>query len=107
MLFLLHVRLQKPADLSNQDFYGVWLKEAEAATAALRSGAVKALYKVPGKNEVVAILDVDSAATMDRALHSMPIWRLGYAHLVQEVQWTPLRPYEEWAEDLKKLAQAT
>ena len=105
MLFMLKAKLAKPAGMSNKEFYGVWQKEAEAAVAALKAGAIKALYKVPGKPEVVAIMDVDTADNMDHAIQNLPIWKLGYSHIVQDLEWTALRPYENWAEDLKKLAQ--
>jgi muconolactone delta-isomerase len=105
MLFMVQAQVAQPAGMSNKEFYGVWLKEAEAAVAALKTGAIKALYKVPGKPAVVAILDVNSADEIDQVIHSLPIWKLGYAHMVKDLTWTPLRPYENWAEDLKKLAQ--
>ncbi len=105
MLFLLRAKLAKPAGMSNKEFYGVWRQEAEAALAALKAGAIKALYKVSGKPEVVAIMDVDSGDAMDQAIHNLPIWKLGYSHIVTDLEWIPLRPYENWAEDLKKLAQ--
>jgi muconolactone delta-isomerase len=105
MLFMMHAKLAKPEGMSNKEFYGVWEKEAEAAVAALRAGALKALYKVPGTPEVVGILDVNTADDLDHAIHSLPIWKLGYSHMVVELKWTPLRPYENWAKDLKELAR--
>ncbi|GIX46714.1 MAG: MIase-like protein [Candidatus Tectimicrobiota bacterium] len=106
MLFLLHVKLRKPESMSRQAFYSLWREEAAAALKALERGAVQALYKVAGKDEVIALLEADSAAQLDRALHSMPMWRRGYGHLATEITWTPLRPYAEWAEELSRLAQA-
>jgi hypothetical protein len=38
-------------------------------------------------------------------IQGLPIFRLGYSHVVTDVEWLPLRPYEHWAQDLKKLAQ--
>jgi muconolactone D-isomerase len=105
MLFMMHAKLAKPEGMSNKEFYGVWEKEAEAAVAALRAGALKALYTVPGTPEVVGILDVNTADDLDHAIHSLPIGKLGYSHMVVEMKWTPLRPYENWADDLKKLAR--
>jgi muconolactone delta-isomerase len=105
MLFMFHAKLAKPGGMSNKEFYGVWEKEAEAAVAALKAGVMQALYKVPGKAEVVGIMDVHTADDMDHAIHSLPIWKLGYSHIVTELTWTPLRPYENWAEELKQLAQ--
>jgi hypothetical protein len=91
--------------MSNKEFYGIWLKEAEAAVAAIKAGAIQAMYKVPGKPEVVVIVDAATADDMDRMIYSLPLWKLGYAHIVTEFKWTPLRPYENWFEDLQKLAQ--
>jgi muconolactone delta-isomerase len=105
MLFMLKTRIEKPADLSNKDFYTVWRKEAEAALEAVKGGAIKGLYKVAGQPVVVAILDVPSADDLDRALHSLPIWKLGYAHIAKDIEITALRPYENWAEDLKTLSE--
>lgn len=105
MLFMLHVKLAKPEGMSNKEFYGVWEKEAEAVVAALKADAIEAVYKVAGSPEVIGILNVNTADDLDHALHSMPIWKLGYSHVVAEVKWTPLRPYEVWAEDLKQLAR--
>jgi hypothetical protein len=36
MLFMLQAQLAKPAGMSNKEFYGIWLQEAEAAVAALK-----------------------------------------------------------------------
>ena len=78
-------KLAKPAGMSNKEFYGVWEKEAEAALAVLQAGAIKALYTVPGTPEVVGILEVHSADEIDHAVHSLPIWKLGYSHIVTEL----------------------
>jgi hypothetical protein len=40
MLFMLKAHLEKPQSMSNKDFYGVWLKEAEAAVAAHKAGVI-------------------------------------------------------------------
>lgn len=104
MLFMLKAHLTKPQNLSNKEFYGVWLKEAEAAVAAYKAGVIKAIWKVPGQTQVIAVLDVDSADTLEAAVLNLPIWKLGYSHIVTSLEWTPLRPYENWYEDLKKLA---
>jgi muconolactone delta-isomerase len=64
MLFMLRSYLEKPQNTSNKEFYGVWLKEAEAAVAAYKAGVIKAIWKVAGKPEVVTVLDVDSAEAL-------------------------------------------
>jgi muconolactone delta-isomerase len=102
---MLHARLAKPEGMSNKEFYGVWEQETEAAVAAQEAGVIKALYKVPGTPEVVTVLDVNTADDLDQAAHRLPIWKLGYSHVVAELKWTPLRRYENRAEDLKTLAR--
>lgn len=104
MLFMLKAHLEKPESMAKKDFYGVWLKEAEAAVAAHKAGVIKAIWKVPGQTDVIAVLDVESADMLEAAVLSLPIWKLGYSHIVTNIEWTPLRPYENWYEDLKKLA---
>jgi muconolactone delta-isomerase len=105
MLFMLHVKLAKPASMSNQEFYGVWQKESEAAIAALKVSVIEHLYKVPGKNEVIIIMNLDTADDIDHLIQNTPIFQMGYAHIVTEATWTPLRPYENWMEDLNQLSQ--
>ncbi len=105
MLFMLKTYISKPANVTNKEFYGVWVKEAEAALGAAKVGAIKGIWKVAGRPEVIAILDVPSADDLDRAVHQLPIWRLGYSHIATDLQITALRPYENWAEDLKELAK--
>ena len=68
MLFMLKSHISKPEGLSNKEFYGVWLKEAEAAVAAYKAGAIKGIWKVAGKPEVVTILDVESADALESAV---------------------------------------
>lgn len=58
-----------------------------------------------GKPEVYAVIEAETADDLDHMVHSLPIWRLGYSHVVTELEWIPLRPYTYWAADLKKLAQ--
>ena len=105
MLFLLKAHLEKPPQTSNKEFYSVWRQESEAALAAVKAGAIKAIYKAAGQPDVIAILDLPSADDLDHAISSLPIWRLGYSHIVTKLEITPLRPYENWAEDLKTLSQ--
>lgn len=105
MLFMLRAYISKPANVSNKDFYTVWRQEAEAAMAAYKAGVIKAIWKVSGRPEVIAVLDVDSHDALDQAVLGLPIWKTGNSHIVTTLEWTALRPYENWAEDLKKLSQ--
>jgi len=105
MEIMLHVKLVKPESASNKEFFEVWQQESDAVLAAVKAGAIKNVWKVAGKYEVMAVLEVENADQMDEALHSLPVWRNGYAHIVPEITWTPLRSYENWAEQLKTLSQ--
>jgi muconolactone delta-isomerase len=105
MLFLLKAHLEKPENTSNREFYGAWKKESEAALEAYQAGVIKAIWKVAGKPEVYAVLDVESADVLDRAILNLPLWKLGFSHFVTELELTALRPYEHWAEDLTSLAK--
>jgi hypothetical protein len=51
----------------------------------------------------VAILDVESADALESAVLNFPFLKLGYSHILN-FEWSVLRPYENWHEDLKKLA---
>ncbi len=105
MLMMLKAHIAKPADVSNKEFYGVWLKEAEAALAAKDAGVIKAIWKVAGKPEIIAVLEVESGDMLDTAVQGLPLWKLGYSHIVKDIELIALRPYENWAEDLKTLAE--
>ncbi|MET0153314.1 MAG: muconolactone Delta-isomerase family protein [Candidatus Binatia bacterium] len=105
MLFLLKAHLEKPAGTSNKEFYGAWKKESEAALEAYRAGAIKAIWKAAGTPDVYAVLDLESGDALDQAILNLPLWKLGVSHFVTNLEITPLRPYENWAEDLKTLAQ--
>ena len=100
---MIHAKLHKPDRMSNQEFFGVWKQEAEAALGAVDAGVVKHIWKVAGKYEVILVLTVDSADAPDEIIHSLPIWKLGYEYIV-DLEWTILRPYANWADHLNKLA---
>jgi len=104
MQFMFHVKLAKPEGMSNKEFYGLWEKEAAVALGALKAGAMQAIFKVPGKLEVIGILDAGTADDIDHIVHSLPLMSLGYSHLITDITWTPLRSYENWAADLPQLA---
>ena len=105
MLFMLRAHIEKPAQTSNKEFYTVWRQESEAALAAVKAGTIKGIWKVAGRPEVIAVIDAPSADELDHALHQLPIWKLGFSHIVPDPQIIALRPYENWAEDLKELSK--
>ena len=38
---MIHAKLHKPDRMSNQEFFGVWKQEAEAALGAVQAGVIK------------------------------------------------------------------
>jgi muconolactone delta-isomerase len=105
MEIMMWAKIAKPESASNAEFFEVWRKESVAAIEALNAGAIKNIWKVAGKYEVIAVMEVNSGADMDAIIHSLPIWTLGYAHMVPEVNWTPLHSYANWSKQLTELAK--
>lgn len=105
MEVMLWVKLEKPAQTSNKDFFEVWRQESVAALEACKAGVIKHIWKVAGKYEVIVVLDIRDSDDPDAIVHALPIWKLGYAHIAKDISWTLLRPYAHWAEQLKALSQ--
>ena len=101
MLFIADI--VKPNGMSDAEFFKIWNAEAEAVGAAVESGAVKHIWKAAGQYQVIAVFDFASGDDMDAALHSLPIWQAGHHEMAQNIQWIPLRPYKNWAADLKAI----
>ncbi len=104
MLVLLRLELTQPPGMPNAEFYRAWLDEAQTAEAGLEAGVVRAAWKVAGRPEIVAILDVYSADNLDHAVLALPFWRRGMMHVARILELTPLREYGDWVEDLRRLA---
>lgn len=105
MLVMMTADLAKPESLSNQEFFEIWRQESVAAIEAYKAGAIKAIWKVAGEYQVIAVFEVENGDQIDDIIHSLPIWRLGYAHIVPKISFKTLRPYENWGEQLKTLAK--
>ena len=105
MEIMMWAKLAKPESATNKEFFEVWRQESVAAVEAYRAGIIKSIWKVAGKYEVVAVMEVQSGDDLDAIVHNLPIWKLGYAHIVPEINWIPLRSYENWGEQLKELAK--
>ena len=73
MQFLVRFDVTQPANVTNQDLIAIWIREAEAAIAAMDGGAVPHLWKVAGQRVVVGVVDVPTAEDLDRALGGLPI----------------------------------
>lgn len=105
MLFMFHTRLRRPSEMPAHEFYAVWEREAVASIEAVEAGIIKHIWKVAGKDEVIGVMDLPDADSLDQGLHSLPLWKSGNSHCVQSVEWTVLRSYENWGEELKELAK--
>jgi len=103
---MMWAKLAKPEGIGNREFFDVWYQESIAALQALKAGAIKNIWKVAGKYEVVAVMEVASGDDLDAIVHSLPIWKLGYAHIVPEINWIPLRSYENWSTQLDGMRKA-
>lgn len=101
MLFLLWFKVKQPESITQKQLMDIWKREAEAALPAVKAGKIKGLYKVSGRREVVAIIDVNSHEELDEILETLPIIReLGHSVTVEV---TAIHPYENFYELIKKL----
>jgi muconolactone delta-isomerase len=103
MQVLLHARLRKPDRMSNKEFFGAWKQESVAVLAGVKAGVISSVWKVPGRYEVIAIVNIDSVEQIDPLTHSLPLFKLGYDFMC-DFEWTLLGSYEEWAQRLDTLA---
>jgi muconolactone D-isomerase len=97
MLFFFDVRVD-PKNMSIDELWDIWEKEAEAAMGAKEAGKVVALYKVAGQRRVIGFLNVDSHDELDQILMSA----LPMAHYLEFEEILPVRAYEEFAGDVKR-----
>ena len=99
MLFHLDFHIEYPATMTQKELFAIWAKEADAALEAKAAGVVVDLWKCAGSRRVIAIVDADSHDTLDRILLTLPIMKEHGQHV--QVDVTPLRRYEDFAEDVK------
>jgi muconolactone D-isomerase len=97
MLFFINVRVD-PKDMSLDELWDIWEKEAEAAASAKEAGKIVALYKVVGQRRVIGILNVESHDELDRILMAA----LPMAHYLEFEEILPVRDYEDFAADVKR-----
>ena len=91
--------IHQPVDMSREELFTIWLEEARAAQSAVDAGAVTNLWKVVGQRSVFAVLDVPDHTSLDQALESLPIiQKLGSS---VDTRAYAIRPYSEWAEELR------
>jgi len=101
MLFFLDISVDSK-DLSLDQLWEAWEAETEAARGAVEAGVAKALFKVVGERRVLAIVDMPDHASLDRMLMA----GLPMADNLVMNEVAALRPYEDFAEDIKARWQA-
>ena len=99
MLFLLDFHVEYSSDMSQQELFAIWAREADAAIGAKEAGVVVDLWKCVGERRVVAVVNVESADMLDQILLDLPIMKEHGQHV--DVQVTALRRYEDFAADVK------
>ena len=71
MLFFVRFDVTQPANVSNEDLIGIWMREAEAAIGAMDAGAVPHLWKVAGQRVVLGVIDLPTAEDLDGLLERL------------------------------------
>lgn len=100
MLFLLDFNVEYPANMSQDELFQMWAREADAALGAKEAGAVVDLWKCVGARRVVAVVNIDSHDVLDQITLDLPIMKEHGQHVHIDV--TPLRRYEDFAADVKE-----
>jgi muconolactone D-isomerase len=96
MLFLLDIRVD-PKDMSIDELWDIWEKEADAALGAMEAGKIVGAYKVSGQRRVIAVVDAESHDELDRiCMAGLPM-----AHYLEFAEVLPVRDYKSFAADVK------
>lgn len=103
MLFFLDFHVEYPANMTQKELFSIWSREAEAALAAKQAGIVVGLWKCVGERRVIAVVDVESADTLDQITFTLPIMKEMGQHV--NIKVTALRRYEDFATDVNKWLQ--
>lgn len=107
MLILLNSRLRRPENVTEHDFYSIWLEEARAALAARSGGAMKGIWKVPLHYDVWILFDIPSAEEFERGILQFPVFSKGYRNIIESVEYRILTPYDDWVGHLEQLVANT
>ncbi len=87
-----------PKELSLDELWDEWEKEAEAALEAMEAGKIVTAYKVSGQRRVLAVLNVESTDELDQIIMAgLPI-----AHNLEIAEILPVREYTAFAEDVRQ-----
>lgn len=99
MLYHIDFRLEYPGTMSQKELFAIWTEEADAAIYGKRSGIIVDLWKCVGTRRIIAIVNVESPDQLDQLMFDLPIMKKLGQYVTVEV--TSLRPYEDFATDMK------
>jgi muconolactone D-isomerase len=99
MLYHLDFNVEYGGEMSQQDLFRIWAEEAAVALGAKEQGVVVDLWKCVGTRRVIAIVDMDTPDALDQVLFDLPIMKRMGQYV--DVLVTPLRRYEDFADDVK------
>jgi muconolactone D-isomerase len=84
MEFLVHIEVRLPADMDSHRREGLLAAEAKRGRELLASGALKRIWRLPGRLANISLYDVPDATTLHSLISSLPLW------LWMEVEVQPL-----------------
>ncbi|HLI90262.1 MAG TPA: muconolactone Delta-isomerase family protein [Ktedonobacteraceae bacterium] len=97
MLYYFKVRVDHQG-MTLDELWDLWEKEAGAALPAMEAGKLVALYKISGQRRVVGIIDAESHDELDQIFMA----GLPMSHYLEFEEILPVRPYEKFADDVKR-----
>ena len=97
MLYFFIARIEHRG-FTPEGLWDEWEKEADATLAAIAAGKTVACYKVAGQKRVLGVMDVESHDELDRIMMA----DLPLAHHIEWEMILPVRPYENFANDVKR-----
>jgi muconolactone delta-isomerase len=80
--------------MSQKQSFEAWTRESKEAPKVIPRERVKGLYKVAGKQELIALLDFDSHQALDEALSQLTLLREAGHGLKLEI--VPLYPHADF-----------
>jgi muconolactone delta-isomerase len=101
MLFHLDFHVEYGPDMTQEELFSTWAREAEVALGAKQAGVVVNLWKCVGERRVIAVVDVESHDMLDEILLTLPIMVEMGQHV--DVKVTALRRYEDFASTVNRL----
>jgi muconolactone D-isomerase len=97
MLYFVDVRVDAK-DLSLDELWDIWEKEAEAAASARDAGMIVSIYKIVGQRRVIVIMNAESHDQLDQIMMAA----LPMANYLVFDEIVPIRDYFDFAADVKR-----